>query len=168
MTDFDDDEFDKSATIHYASVGKVAAIWAGLEHLMQMAIWRLARVDNLTGVCITAQIGNSGRLLDAITALLRLRGATDIALKPLLTFSEKVGRRQRKRNRIVHDEWVFRLDGQPSRFEVSANRLAVYDIIPHSTDEVEDFVKQIIALCDEFNEILSDPALPQPLPEKHP
>ena len=62
---------------HYAAVGKVASNWAAFEHRIQWAIWNIAELDNLTGACITAQIGNSGRMIDAVIALLRLKGVTD-------------------------------------------------------------------------------------------
>jgi hypothetical protein len=54
---------------HYAAVGRVAARWAVLEHEIQEVIWDLAGLDDLTGTCITSQIGGSGRLMDALLAL---------------------------------------------------------------------------------------------------
>jgi hypothetical protein len=141
---------------HYAAVGKLASIWAEFEHRIQWAIWNLASLDNLTGACITVQIGNSGRMIDAVIALLRLRNAPEASIKPLLTFAAKVGKKQRRRNRIVHDPWSFRLPhGEAYRFELSANREVISAEIPHSTTEVEDFTKEVTALVDEFNSLLS-------------
>jgi hypothetical protein len=56
---------------HYAAVGRVASKWAMLEHQIQSLIWGLAGLDEMTGTCITSQIGHSGRLMDALLALLK-------------------------------------------------------------------------------------------------
>jgi hypothetical protein len=56
---------------NYAAVGRVASKWAMLEHQIQSLIWGLAGLDEMTGTCITSQIGHSGRLMDALLALLK-------------------------------------------------------------------------------------------------
>jgi hypothetical protein len=73
MSDTDKEVFIAKMESHYAAVGKVASHWADFEHRIQWAIWNIAELDNLTGACITAQIGNSGRMHDALIALLRLK-----------------------------------------------------------------------------------------------
>jgi hypothetical protein len=139
-----DDVFNAKMEVHYAAVGKVASNWAGFEHRIQWAIWSLAKIDNLTGACITTQIGNSARLVEAVIALLRLRGVTDQSLVPLNKFAEKVGDKQRQRNRIVHDPWAFKMPGgEAARNELSAKRRVVSDFIPHPTTDVEAFAGEI-------------------------
>jgi len=163
-----DKDFDAKMNAHYAAVGELASVWASFEHRIQWAVWNLASLDNLTGACITAQIGNSGRMIDAVIALLRLRGAPEAFIKPLLAFAEKVSRKQRRRNRIVHDPWSFRLPhGEAYCFELSAHREVISAAFPHSTIDVKDFTKEVIALVDEFGALLSAVPL-QPLPSKHP
>jgi hypothetical protein len=163
-----DKDFDTKMQAHYAAVGELASVWAGFEHIIQRAIWNLASLDNLTGACITAQIGNSGRMIDALIALLRLRNAPEISIKPLNAFAEKVAKKQRRRNRIVHDPWSFRLPGgEAYRIELSAHREVISTGIPHSTAEVEDFTKEVIALVREFDSLLRAAPL-QPWPPKHP
>jgi hypothetical protein len=166
MSDFDADKFHKSMDKHYSAIGLLAAMWARFEVSLQLAIWRLAELDSRRGACITAQIGNSGRLLDAVIALLRLRGAKRDSLKLILSFAEKVGKNQRKRNRIIHDEWTFHSSGDSYRAEISAKQELIFGITPHSTADVENFTKQVIELCAEFSELLSDPALARTSPEK--
>src|SRR5208282_77336 len=104
-----------------------------LEHQIQVLIWRLAGLDHLTGTCITAQIGNSGRLLDAVLALLEQRGSSKDDLKPLRSLCAVVGAKQRKRNRIIHDPWYSRFneDGTTTghRLETSAAKTAVHSLI---------------------------------------
>ena len=41
----------------------------------------VADIGFKTGACLTSQIGNSGRLMDALIALLRLKGANDAVRK---------------------------------------------------------------------------------------
>jgi hypothetical protein len=109
MSVVDKEEFNKKMEAHYAAVGEVASTWASFEHRIQWVIWNLANLDNLTGASITVQIGNSARMLDAVIALLRLKGAPERSIVPLLNFAEQVGKKQRRRNRIVHDPWSFRI-----------------------------------------------------------
>jgi hypothetical protein len=163
-----DKDFDAKMQAHYAAVGELASVWASFEHRIQWAVWNLASLDNLTGACITAQIGNSGRMIDAVIALLRLREAPEASIKPLRAFAEKVSSKQRRRNRIVHDPWSFRLPhGEAYRFELSAHREVISAGIPHSTTAVEDFTKEVTALVDEFDFLLSAVPL-RPWPPIHP
>jgi len=76
---------------HSAAVGRVASKWAMLEHQIQSLIWGLAGLDEMTGTCITSQIGHSGRLMDALLALLKQKGASKKDLQPLRSLSEDVG-----------------------------------------------------------------------------
>ena len=109
---------------HYAAVGRVASKWAQLEHHIQELIWGLAGLDEMTGTCITSQIGHSGRLMDALLALLEQKGASKDELKPFGKFCQSVGDKQRMRNRIVHDPWYFRFnqDGSTTGYRLEIQR----------------------------------------------
>jgi hypothetical protein len=136
---------------HYAAVGRVAATWASFEHELQSQIWDLAAIPNPVGACVTSQIGNSARLVDCLIALLALHGVHKDDLKPMREFSEKVGRKQRTRNRIVHDAWYlhFADDETPPkayRLEISAVKEPIFGPIPHATEDVDKFVNEIILL----------------------
>jgi hypothetical protein len=153
--DESDERFQKATDTHYAAIGNVVAYWAEFELRLQWAIWRLADLDSSIGACITAQIGNSARLIDAIIALLRHKGASEDTIRPLLSFAEEVGKKQRKRNRIIHDPWAFEYPtGEAVRHEVSAQRQLINDLIPQSTIEIEDFAHQIIRLVEELDPLL--------------
>jgi hypothetical protein len=148
--------FTVQTETHYAAVGKLASNWAEFEHRIQWAIWNIAGLDNLTGACITAQIGNSGRLIDAMIALLRLKGATESSITSLNKFAARVGDKQRQRNRIVHDPWSFKIpNGEAVRGELSASREVISTFVPHSTKEVEDFADGISALVGELETLLN-------------
>lgn len=135
---------------HYAAVGRVAAKWAELEHQIQVLIWRLARLDHLMGTCITAQIGNSGRLMDAVLALLEQRAASKDDLKPLRSLCGDIGEKQRKRNRIIHDPWYFRFneDGTATghKLETTAAKTAVHSLVKEDHESLEAFIGEIHSL----------------------
>ena len=140
----------KKTMPHYAAVGRVASKWAQLEHHIQELIWGLAGLDEMTGTCITSQIGNSGRLLDALLALLEQKGATKKHLQPLHKFYKAVGDKQRMRNRIVHDPWYFHFnqDGSTTgyRLESSAVKTVVRKLIKQDHEKLETLIQDIESL----------------------
>jgi hypothetical protein len=132
---------------HYAAVGRVASKWAQLDHHIQELIWGLAGLDAMTGTCITSQIGNSGRLMDALLALLEQKGATKKELQPLRSLSDVIGIKQRMRNRIIHDPWYFHFnqDGTTTgyRFESSAVKTVVRKPIKQDYEKLEKLIQDI-------------------------
>jgi hypothetical protein len=68
---------------HYAAIGKVASNWAALEHLIDSMIWRMGMFMDNEGACVTAQIPNMARRLDALIAIIRLQDADPKILKKL-------------------------------------------------------------------------------------
>jgi hypothetical protein len=58
---------------YYSIIGRLAAEWAAFEHSIQFEIWDIIKLDYQIGACITAQIGQSGRLMDCLIALLALK-----------------------------------------------------------------------------------------------
>jgi hypothetical protein len=124
---------------HYVAIGKVASNWAAFEHLLNSSLWELAKVDDEAGACITSQIGNSGRSLDALASLVRLRGGGDAILIKINKFAEKSGNLSRRRNRIIHDPWVIENPGlNPGRFEISAVKKLIFGYQLMPTKEVID------------------------------
>jgi hypothetical protein len=100
-------------------------------------------------------------MIDAVIALLRLKSATESSAIPLNRFAEKVGNKQRQRNRIVHDPWTFRVpSGEAARDEVSAKRELISTLVRHSTKEVEGFADEVIALVTELEAILNAVTFP--------
>jgi hypothetical protein len=133
---------------HYAAVGRVASKWAQLDHHIQELIWGLAGLDEMTGACITSQIGNSGRLMDALLALLEQKGATKKALQPLRSLSEVIGIKQRMRNRIVHDPWYFRFndDGTTTGYTLETSKTVIRKPIKQDYDKLEKLIQDIESL----------------------
>jgi hypothetical protein len=153
---------------HYAAVGRVASKWAQLEHQIQKLIWGLAGLDETTGTCITSQIGHSGRLMDALLALLEQKGASNTDLKPLRVLSEDVGAKQRMRNRIVHDPWYFHYndDGTTTgfRFEQSAVKKVVRELVEQNEEKLETLIKDMGRLHQQLTHLVA-PWIAAPPPD---
>lgn len=58
------------------AIGYVATGWARLEHNINLAIWRLAAVEDADGACITAQIPSIVPRMRALIALVHRNGGT--------------------------------------------------------------------------------------------
>ena len=96
----------------HALVGRVAAEWSQVEHFLDIAIWRLAKVDDVTGACMTGQIIGSFAKMMAIKALCIHRKLDDKSFAQLKDLSIKMKGSQDRRNRILHDAWyVMETDG---------------------------------------------------------
>jgi hypothetical protein len=96
-------------------VGRVAAEWSQVEHFLDIAIWRLAKVDDATGACMTGQILGSFAKMMAIKALCIHRKLDEKIFAQLKELSIKMKGSQDRRNRILHDAWyVMESDGSES------------------------------------------------------
>jgi hypothetical protein len=140
---------------HYAAVGKVASNWAVLERLIDSAIWGLASVDDIPGACLTSQFPSIGRRLDAFSALLRIRDATDALMKKVGQFTKAANDLQRERNRIMHDPWVLDKEtGVPHRFQITADPRPVFKYRAVPTADVLSIVDKIASLIDDFDNLI--------------
>ena len=53
----------------YNLIGRVAAEWSHLEHILDRSIWKLAKVPGSRGACLTAQMMGVWPRFNAIDAL---------------------------------------------------------------------------------------------------
>jgi hypothetical protein len=127
---------------HLLAIGKVASGWSRLEQTLAIALWRLAGLDNKTGTCLTAQIPNSARMLDALLALATLRGASKKTLKGIQKFAQKSYGLQEQRNRVAHDVWTFD-PGLISRRPLTARKVVSDEPVQVTTEEVEGLANTI-------------------------
>jgi hypothetical protein len=128
--------------VHLLAIGRVATRWSHLEQTLAMGLWRVAGVDNKTGICFTAQIPNSARMFDALLALCHLRGASEPLLKKIKKVAEKTLGLQEQRNRVLHDVWTFD-PGLISRWPLTARRVVSDESVQVTTEEVERFADAI-------------------------
>jgi len=107
---------------HYTAIGQVAALWAIFESLLDLTIWGLSGMDRQRSICITSQIAGA----------LPPRGGEK--LKP-----PEQDRRNNppswgeKRNRVVHDPWVFD-NGKILRLEATARKTLNYKNVAVDTE----------------------------------
>jgi hypothetical protein len=127
---------------HLTAIGRVALNWANVELRLARALWALAGLDRKFGTCLTAQIPNSARMLDALSALANLRGASNAALRKINKFAERTFGLQEQKNRAVHDTWTFD-PGSTLRWPHTARRKVSVDPVPVTTNELEVLAQTI-------------------------
>lgn len=156
---------------HYKEIGKVAANWAVLELLVGSALWRIAQVNDYEGACLTAQIPNMARRIDALAALVKVRGGSKGIVTKINKFGEDTFGLNEQRNRIVHDPWyIDRVTGEIQRLEVSAKRTLKFSYVAVSVNEIQavvDLIHNHINRWDDlakeiFAELESSPEKPPP------
>jgi hypothetical protein len=110
---------------HYQAIGRLATLWASLEHEINSAIWDLANIEKPCGACITAQLTSISTRLRAFAALVRHRGGTEPFVKSINKFVEKAEGLGRRRNRVIHDPWITE-NRQAFRLEITADKKLTY------------------------------------------
>jgi hypothetical protein len=89
----------------YQMVGRVAAEWAHLEHVLDEAIWDLAGLTPASGSCITAELRGTYARYKAILTLGTVAGISQKTLDKAEVQMGKSNGLGEKRNRLVHDPW---------------------------------------------------------------
>lgn len=153
---------------HYSAIGKVAANWAAFEHLAESALWKLADVGDEPGLCLTAQIPNTARRLDALLALVRLRGGSEALASRINKFAEATHALTEKRNRVIHDSWHWNVATQRAlRLEMSAQKRLLYGFVAMPEDEIDAIVEEIAVHIENFDTLMRDVfAAISPLPQR--
>jgi hypothetical protein len=126
----------------HSLVGQVASRWALVENFLDRTIWQLAKLDQPTGACLTAQITGSHARLVAIYALCLHQKKSDKILKQIRELQFKFKGAQDRRNRVLHDAWYVEDSGQLTEQFKSMAR-DEYLIGFHPVDE--DFIKETLA-----------------------
>jgi hypothetical protein len=107
-------------------IGVIASSWAMFEFTIDMAIWRLADLHPHKGSCITSQLANVSRRLNAWASLVDQFKPNARQKKEINKFIELSNALSRKRNRIIHDPWFHKGSdqiGETVRVEVTAERV---------------------------------------------
>jgi len=138
---------------HYAAIGRVATQWANLELEIDVKSIELANFGFREGTCLTAQISGSARKLDAYISLARLYDIPHHLVSDLCKLAQETGELSRKRNRYIHDTWEFNHPDEPSRFEITAQKILRLEEIPVSTKQLVDFACEIIRHRRAFHDL---------------
>jgi hypothetical protein len=159
MPSSDFDFMEEQKQKHYSAVGKVAIEWTRFEMRIAEMVRMLAGVDNKYGKCITTQVANTARMLDALSALAELRCPGSAGEKPFKKRLDHIQGLAERRNRVVHDEWTFD-PGINVKWQNSARRVLKDTRIDMSTDEVERLATEIIDAHHEFAEFRREFLMP--------
>jgi hypothetical protein len=126
----------------HSLVGQIAAKWAEVEHELDRGIWRLAKVDDKTGACLTAQILGSGNRLTVLWALCVHRGLDEKIFSELSSLRGPISNCQNLRNRILHDAWYMQEPNEePQQFKSMARDEYLFGF--YQVDE--EFLKKALA-----------------------
>lgn len=134
---------------HYALIGKVASNWALFETSLDFLIWKIAKVPDKTGACLTTQIAGAARKLDAIIALVRLNRGDEKLISQLNKLAETQRGLAERRNRVVHDHWIQR-GGEPFRLEMTARKVLKFEPVKVSAKELGDLADEIMKMTNNF------------------
>ena len=92
-----------ASAIYYAQVGRIAHLWAMLEHMLDDMIWSLSNLDKDIGACITSQIYSVQYRIQAISAICRFKGASKETLDLLNSLDREARSLVVDRNIAVHN-----------------------------------------------------------------
>lgn len=110
----------------YSLIGRVIAEWGHFENVLDEIICDLTQLDPKRGACLTAQLMGAWPKLNSIRALLHYWIAYNSAftgiLKKLNKFSGDCHVPSERRNRIVHDAWMFEVSPEAKGKVVGQHR----------------------------------------------
>lgn len=138
----------------YATIGRVAAEWTRLEHILDLIIWELASIEPVIGAGITAQLLGAGNRFRSILALGTHRNLNEKVLertRRLMRWSFDPGE---ARNRIVHDAWFIQpTSGQLGQFRSMAAKDLRFGLVDIDTADIEKTLSQIESLSKGASEL---------------
>lgn len=89
----------------YHKIGRVAAEWAMLEHVLDLTIWEISELTQPVGACITSQIMGATNRYGAIIGLCKHLPSYQKYHPIYIELMNSGYKMQEDRNRIVHDPW---------------------------------------------------------------
>jgi len=143
-------EWKNRADKHYAAIGIVTANWSYFEAVLDTWIHHFADTSPDVGVCLTSQISGSARKIDALIALIRLRGISDPSPDEFDAFSKKTISIAENRNRVAHDWWDLSDPDFPSRLMAMARKKLILRMEKVSTEQLNHLAGDIMNLKNEL------------------
>jgi len=138
----------------YEAIGRVAAAWSYLEALIDTASIEIVPIPAEIGVCFTAQIAGSGRKLAAYISLARYsRKLSGKLIQELDEFAQATARVAERRNRYVHDVWVYDYPKTPQRLEATANKILRLEYVDTPIEKIKKLAEEINDHADKFAKI---------------
>jgi len=156
---------------HYGAIGRIASAFSYFEFHINQLIWQLSAQDDERGACVTSHIYTFSGRTKALLALIELihdqlpeavRDADKdnpdslpklrAELKKL--FDKKGEQLSRKRNRVVHDTWMYgKKTGSIVQIRQTAERKLDYGFKPASINDVDRWWQEIQRADQDFQEV---------------
>lgn len=92
---------------YHIEVGRIASIWASLELVVDLLIWKMLKVNGIFGACVTSQIPSIHTKCRCLVALFELYDGSKNFAAAINKFNGAVRSTAEKRNRIIHDAWAI-------------------------------------------------------------
>jgi hypothetical protein len=146
----------RRGNIHFAAIGRVAALWAHFEALIDAWLMTFSGLEEEISVCFTGQMLGSRPRVDAFIALVRQLGADRKWVGVLEAFAKDVQGLQEQRNRAIHDVWQMTDTERPQRREASARRVVRILSIHVPTRELIALAGNIDKLRERFDAIAQE------------
>jgi hypothetical protein len=133
----------------YEKIGRVAAVSAELEHVLDQMIWDLAKGEHAALSCITGQIAGPFGRFRAIKALCGLRKIAKELTDEINKLDSPIMKTSQKRNRVVHDAWYHEITDNhhisQGQFRSQAHKESDFGYETISDAEMDDIVNEIRA-----------------------
>lgn len=145
----------------HAAVGHAASTWAWFEHMVDLAIARLADENLEVAFSLIAQIGSIHAKFDALIAILQQAEYSAVSphiIKKLIRFSNDIRPLTIKRNRIIHDPVILE-HGEPKTVRLTTkgkNGKLVYTLEKFDIAEVADFIAKVHDRTAEFKKLRNE------------
>jgi hypothetical protein len=139
---------------HYIAIGKVADAWADLEFDIDQFLWKLMRIEQALGACVTAQMISTHPRFRALSALVRLYAISEETVKKIGALSGEIAGLATQRNRAIHDKrmlWTPTME--VVRFQVTADNKLEFGPQPESVDSLNKFKDKIMAVRIKFDQL---------------
>jgi len=143
---------------HSYYVGEIAAASAYLEHIVADTLWRLMKINERVGACLTANMPLNARLA-AMISLAHLRGIDKPLIKKLTEFRNISYEVSELRNRAIHDMWFGAMLGDGTIIPHQQLRVTAAGKEPKfitetvSADELKSILDRILAHLNRFWEL---------------
>jgi hypothetical protein len=144
------------SNIHFAVIGRIAALWSYLESVIDRWLWTFAEIQPEIGVCFTAQMIGPRPRIDAFIALVRQLGAAKSWNDILEKFAKDAQGLAEQRNRAIHDVWQMDDPTCPQRLEATAKRAARLLKVHVPTKELIALADKIDALRARFDDDIAN------------
>lgn len=144
----------------YVKVGLIASEWAHLEHILDLIIWEICKIDHATLACLTAQIMGVGPRCKAIIALCGRVGISDeIILKKIRKLMSDSYGPADERARVVHDPWYIRSDdnqvGQFKAMPYSDQRFGIQEVMDNEIATALEHIRSLKVRANEIRGVIS-------------